>query len=170
MQDEKNENIDSLNDTDTVDTESTGADTSNETTSESIDVDVSKLLETNKRLFERAKKAEADLKAIKSSTNQSSQQSSATQIDVDERILKANGTPEVLLKELKAIATLRGVSLIDAQSDKLYIAVKSQYEKEEKHKAASLGASRGSANVQTKKTLNTANLTREEHMKLVKGL
>lgn len=98
-----------------------------------------------------------------------SQTSSSSTVDVDERILKAQGMNPELLKQLKDIAALKKVSLIDAQTDELFVAVKAQFEKEEKRKAAQVGASRGSGSVQVRKTLNTPGLSREEHMKLVKG-
>ena len=57
MAEENNENLDSQNETVEVVTD--------DTTGDDTQVDIAKLQETNKKLFERAKKAEADLKLYK---------------------------------------------------------------------------------------------------------
>jgi hypothetical protein len=124
----------------------------------------------------RAEKAEAEAKRLKESNSSSSPKpaeatpaQTSPSVDVDERILLANGMPDELLKQLKDIARLRGLSLIDAQRDSLFVAVKSQYEKDETSKKASVRSSRGSGQVEQKKTLQTPGLTREEHKALAKG-
>lgn len=89
-------------------------------------------------------------------------------IDIDERVLKAQGMSDEVLKQLKDVAKLRGLSLIDAQTDPVFQALKSQLEQEEKSKKAQLGASRGAPKVTPKKEPNTPGLTREEHMALAK--
>jgi hypothetical protein len=129
------------------------------------EVDVEQLQATNKKLYERAKKAEADLKAAKLAAPP--QQASPT--NVEETVLLANGMPEDLMKELKAVAAVRKVSLIKAQTDPIFVAVKVQYEKDQKQEAASLPASRGSGAMKVKKDFNTPGLTREEHMAMVKS-
>lgn len=124
----------------------------------------------------RAEKAESKLKELqKSNSSSSSNETQFTQtqaspsIDVDERILKANGMDDELLKQLKDVAKLRNISLIDAQKDDLFVAIKSRYEKEETSKKASVRSSRGSGSVEAKKTLQTPGLTKEEHKALLKG-
>lgn len=87
-------------------------------------------------------------------------------INIDERVLKAQGMPNEQLTVLKDIARLRGTSLIDAQSDPLFEAEKSRLEKEEKAKKAQLGASRGAPKTQPKKDFTTPGLSREDHMAL----
>lgn len=167
--DTTNENIDSTNDTETVETESTGTETESADTSSESEVDVAKLQETNKRLFERAKKAEAELKASKANKPgavKTEQQTSP--VDVDERILKSQGMADDLLSELKVIAKIRGVSLIDAQKDSLFVAVKEKFEKDTRVQKASMGASRGSGTVKPKVTADTPGLSREDHMRIAK--
>ena len=125
----------------------------------------------------RAEKAEKELKELQKNNSFSSdktdkaetQAQSSPSIDVDERILKANGMSDELLTQLKDIATLRKVSLIDAQKDSLFVAVKKDYEKEETSKKASVSSSRGSSSAKVQKNLNTPGLTREEHRALLKG-
>lgn len=85
---------------------------------------------------------------------------------VEETVLKAQGMAPELLNELKVIAKMRKVNLIDAQNDKLFKAVKAEYEKNEKIKKSSLGASQGSGQRQAKKSITTPGLSRDEHREL----
>lgn len=161
-------------------TEDVNLDTPNETAEESVEPlgldlevaeeetpetpDVEKLQATNKKLYERAKKAEADLKALKGTKPPQA----TPQLDVEETVLLATGLPEELLGELKAIAQVRKTSLIKAQNDPIFIAVKEQFEKDKKKEDASLPAARGSGAVKPKKDTTTPGLSREEHMKLAR--
>ena len=161
MQEDENVIIDTP-----IDTEETV-----ETPTTETEVDVEQVQATNKRLFERAKKAEAELKALKQGNlpkPEAKPQANAPLIDVDERILKANGMPDELLAELRVIAALRGVSVIDAQNDHLFVATKEKFDKDSKSKAASMGASRGSGQIKVQKTFTSPGLTREEHMAMIK--
>lgn len=88
--------------------------------------------------------------------------------NVEETVLRANGMEHGLLKQLKDIAKLRNVSLLDAQSDDLFVQIKDKYEKDKKQKAASLPASRGSGSTKAKKELATPGLSRDEHKNLYK--
>lgn len=135
-----------------------------EETIETPPVDVEQLQATNKKLFERAKKAEADLKALKGT-----RPASPASPNVEETVLLANGMPEELLAELKVVATVRKVSLIKAQADPIFVAVKEKFEKDQKREGASLPASRSSGNVKPKKDFSTPGLSREEHLAMVKN-
>ena len=94
------------------------------------------------------------------------QPSTSPQVDVEALVLKANGMPDDLLKELKAVAAVRQVSLLDAQTDPIFVAVKEKFESDKKRADASMGAARGGGTIKAKKGLDTPDLTREEHMKL----
>lgn len=136
-------------------------------------VDVDKILETNKKLFERAKTAEAAVKAFKGSGMPAPKvvsTPSASPLDPVEAALLVNGMSEELLGELKKVAQVRGTSLLKAQSDPIFVAVKANLEKEKKTQDASLGASRSSGAVKPKKDLSSPGLTREEHMAMIKNL
>lgn len=85
-------------------------------------------------------------------------------VNVEETVLLANGMPEALMEELKAVAAVRKTSLIKAQTDPIFVAVKEKFEREQTQKEASLPASRGAGTVKPKKDFNTPGLTREEHM------
>jgi hypothetical protein len=113
-------------------------------------------------ILARAKKAEEKAKEVRRPEVQSSPSSP----DIDERILKANGMPDELLKDLKAIAQVRGNTLLDAVKDPLFVTLKESYEKEQKVKSASLGASRGSGEAKPKKDATTPGLSREEHKEI----
>ena len=89
--------------------------------------------------------------------------------NVEETVLLANGMSEALMNELKAVAAVRKVSLIKAQSDPIFVAVKEKFEKDQKREDASLPASRGSGAAKPKKDFSTPGLTREEHMAMVKA-
>lgn len=131
-------------------------------TIETPEVDVEQLQATNKKLYERAKNAEADLKALKGTAQQASP-------NVEETVLLANGMPEELMVELKAVAAVRKVSLLKAQADPIFVAVKEKFEKDQKREEASLPASRGSGAMKVKKDFTTPGLSREEHMAMVKS-
>lgn len=135
---------------------------------ETPEVDVEQLQATNKKLFERAKKAEAELKAVKVS-KPAEVTVPASPTNVEETVLLANGMSDELLGELKAVARARGInSLIKAQTDPIFVAVKERFEKDQKQKDASLGASRGSGSVKPKRDFSTPGLSKEEHKALAK--
>lgn len=113
----------------------------------------------------RAKKAEDELKILKK-PKESPAPVAPPQANVEETVLLATGLPEELLGELKAVAQVRKVSLIKAQTDPIFVAVKEKFEKDQKQKNASLGVSRGSGQAKPKITLSTPNLTREQHKAL----
>lgn len=132
-------------------------------------IDEEAIVERNKKLYARTKKAEADAKAAKNQTVPAPKpEAPATPQapNVEEVVLKAQGMAPELLSQLKDIAALRGVSLLDAQSDPLFVAVKSEFEKAEKSKAAAVGVSRGSGSQKAKPSLATPALSREDHKAL----
>lgn len=163
MENEEDVIVETTNDT-VPEIVETPADTSEET-DVTIEVDAEQLQATNKKLYERAKKAEAELKALRGSTGAPAK-SVSPQLGVEEAVLLANGMSEELLGELKAVAKVRGTSLIKAQADPIFVAVKEKFEKDKKQKDASLPASRGASAVKAAKTANTPGLTREEHKAL----
>ena len=111
-----------------------------------------------RRLFEKSQK--------KPAPEQTKPQ--ATPLNVEETVLLATGMNEELLESLKKVAQVTGTSLIKAQNDPIFVAVKEKFEREKKSSSASLGASRGSGSVKAQKSLSTPGLTREEHMKLAR--
>lgn len=164
---ETTENLDSSNETANEIAVETQEDATTEESTETTDgVDVAQLQATNKKLYERAKTAEAALKTAKA-------QSASSQPNVEEAAtiaaLQVNGMSDELVSELKTVAKVRGISLLKAQTDPIFIAVKDKFEKDQKQKEATLGASRGSGQAKVKKDFNTPGLTRDEHRKMVLG-
>lgn len=119
----------------------------------------------------RAKKAEADLKALRgNSPAPKKPQQASSPADVDERILLSQGMHPELLKVLKKVSSVQGVGLIEAQTDDIFVAVKEKFESEQKAKKASVPASRGSGAPIAKKDFRTPGLTEAEHRKMVQSL
>ena len=108
-----------------------------------------------RRLFEKTQKAKPE---------QTKPQ--ATPLNVEETVLLATGMEESLLETLKKVAAVSGTSLIKAQNDPIFVAVKEKFERENKSSKASLGASRGAGTAKVQKSFATPGLSREEHMKL----
>ena len=116
----------------------------------------------------RAKKAEEELKALKKPVPTPVTQTvpANPQASVEETVLLVNGMPEELVEKLKVISKVNNVSLIKAQTDPIFIAIKEGYEKELKQKDASLPVSRGSGQQKPKKDFKTPGLTEAERKEM----
>lgn len=108
-----------------------------------------------RRLYEKTQKAKPE---------QTKPQ--ATPLNIEETVLLANGMEETLLETLKKVAAVNGTSLIKAQNDPIFVAVKEKFERETKQESASLGASKGAGSVKAQKTFTTPGLSAEEHKKM----
>lgn len=150
--------------------------TNNETELENVtesqpEVDVDKLTEINSKLFARAKKAEEELKKLRSQPKAETKSVPSTNTyvsreELDLAILQTkNGYDEELIDTLKTISKGKGVSLIQAQEDPLFKLALEQKEAEIKKSKAQLGASRGSTSTPAK---TVKGMTREEHIAYVK--
>jgi hypothetical protein len=172
MENENEVILDTTNEAEEETVEIPETETEEETIETEPEVDVVQLQATNKKLFERAKKAEADLKALKGNIPQAKKpaQQTSSPVDVDERILVSQGMSQELLKELKVISKVRGVGLIEAQADPIFVAVKEKFDAEQKQKKASVPASRGSGSPTVRKDFKTPGLTAAEHRKMVESL
>lgn len=117
-----------------------------------------------KQAIARAKKAEAELKALKGKKPAEASQLNNTdsQSTIEETVLRAQGMSEELVDKLKMIAQVTGKTLIQAQSDPYFVSVKTAMEEEAKSAQAKLHTSRGSGSVKQEKDFNTPNLTEEE--------
>jgi len=125
--------------------------------------------EAKRQLTARAKKAEKEAKALRSKPAKESSEAINNTLsadDVDVKILQSQGMSEDLIKELKAIAQVRGTSILATQLDPIFISIKEKKEQEDKNTAASLGASKGSGKVKARKSTATPNLSEEEHRNL----
>ncbi len=160
-----------------ADTELLSVETQDEQEIEQPEVDVQKVLETNKRLFARAKEAEAKLKQFQSAPkvenkapSQINNNTANSNLDIEKTVLLATGMDSELLIQLEKVAKVEGTSLIEAQKSDLFISIKSQIEAKSKSEKASLGASRGSARTPVKKSFDTPGLTADEHKQMVQDL
>lgn len=135
---------------------------------EAIKLELARAKEAQAQILARAKKAEAELKSAKSTV---SPQINNTPTDeaIQTQILKAQGLSDEMLVELKAVAAVRKISLIEAQNDPIFTAIKNDKEAETKSAKASLGASKGSRPEKKEKTFETAGLTPEEHKAIWKS-
>jgi hypothetical protein len=122
------------------------------------------------QILARAKKAEADLKALKAASQTTATQTTTsnalTADEIDMRVLKAQGMSDELIGQLSKVAKVTGKSLFDAQSDEIFIAMKTKHEAEEKAEKAKLGVSRGSGSAKKEKEINTPGLSEADHKEL----
>lgn len=105
----------------------------------------------------KANKSEKPERETPTTTN------SLTKQEIQEEILIAKGIDPQLLEEMKALATLRGKTLLQMENDPIILAMKETKEAEAAKAKARLGASRGSTSVKAQKTTTTPNLSDEDH-------
>lgn len=105
---DENEIIDSTNDTEVVETEETTEST------ETAEVDVEKLKEINRKLFERAKKAEAEAKAFKAKQTLTTK---SPKVKIEDDVLK--DIEQLKLSEKKRQAGYK-FGLSPEETDKLF--------------------------------------------------
>ena len=97
------------------------------------------------------------------------EQKATPTLDPIEAALLVGGMSKEVLGQLKKVSALTGKDLIESQTDPIFVAVKEKFEKDQKREEASLPASRGAGAVKAKKTFETPNLSREEHMAMVQA-
>lgn len=151
--------------------EETVADTGTEDSQEDTDTDdvealkqqLAKANEAKAAILRRAKKAEQQLKDKKPSQINSPAHSLE---DIEATVLKSQGIPDDILRDMKALAKVRGKSLLDIQNDPIILTLKKQREDEDKANKAKLGASKSTASVKKEVSFNTPGLSDEEHKRL----
>lgn len=116
----------------------------------------------------RAKKAEAELKALKEKPSASITKQALSEEDVDLKILISQGMDPALSNDLKIIAKLRGIKVIEAKNDPVFVAMESQKAAEAKAQKAKLGASKGSSQVRKERTINSPGISDTDHKELWK--
>ena len=134
---------------------------------ETLKVKLAESEEAKRQITARAKAAEAKLKekpAPQPLINALSKD------DTELLILASQGLNDPdLIGELKALAKVRGKSLIETQTDPIFIAMKAAREETAKVEKAKLGASKGSGGIRKGKDLNTPGLSDAEHRELWKA-
>ena len=118
----------------------------------------------------RAKKAEAELKALKGEAQSKPTQNINSNVlsaeDVDIKILKAAGKPQDEIDYLKKLAQVNGTGIVEAQSDGLYKSWVAQKEADSRAEKARLGASRGAGSVKEERSTTTPDLSDKDHKEL----
>lgn len=116
------------------------------------------------QLTARAKKAEAELKTMKSQPVKATQHTNnLTSEEIEAKILKAQNVTEEEIAYLKKLAAFNGVSLLDAQSDDMFVSFKAKRDQELKSEKAKLGVSSRSGQYKQEKTFNTPGLSDADH-------
>ena len=136
---------------------------------ETLKVKLAESEEAKRQITARAKAAEAKLKERPAPAPQPIT-NALSKDDTELLILASQGLndPE-LIGELKALAKVRGKSLIETQTDPIFIAMKAAREETAKVEKAKLGASKGSGGIRRGKDLNTPGLSDAEHRELWKA-
>jgi len=123
-----------------------------------------------RQVVARAKKAEAELKALKNTPAPQKEiitnNNPVNQDVIEETILRSQGLSDELLGELKALAKVRGTSLLATQADPIFVKMKEVKEEEAKAEKAKLSASRGSGQTKKTKDFGSQGLSDEEHKAL----
>jgi hypothetical protein len=127
------------------------------------DAQLQKEAEARRQLTARAKAAEAAKPKVEPQKNINNPIDDAM---IEKKILKSQGMSDELLGELETLAKVRGKSLLDTQTDPIFIALKETKEAEAKAVKAKLGASRGSGTVKASKDFNTPGLSEAEHKEM----
>ncbi len=135
---------------------------------EALKAQIEKDAVAKRQLAARAKKAEDENRTLKKAPVTAPATQSAQSIE--ETVLLANGMDESLMESLKKVAAVQGTSLIKAQNDPIFIAMKEGFEKDKAQKASSMPASRGSGQQKPKKDFRTPGLTEAEHKAMHEGL
>lgn len=142
-----------------------------EETVESLKEKLAKEQEARRQLTARAKIAEEKLKASAPApvkVNPPTINNGIDEATIERKILKSQGMSDELLEELVALSKVRGKSLLDVQSDPIFIALKDAKEAESKKAKATLGSSRSSGVVKNEKSFETPGLSEEEHKEMWK--
>ena len=163
MSDELNEELDpiieAVDSTEEAPTEESVA----ETDKPEVDLE-----EQNRKLYARAKKAEAELKELKSKQAEKPiNQTNTDFLSREEGILIAQGMDADDLDELKVVAQAKGLSLLKAKETPLFQGYLDHKAKELKKERAKLPASKGSGQSQEK---SISDLSKEEHQALVREM
>lgn len=123
--------------------------------------------EREKKLFARAKEAEAKAKKLREENealkNKPQEKINPPTIDTEELRLIAKGLTDEDIEKARIISKGKGISLSEAIKDPMFVAAKEKEEAERKKEDAKLGASKGSSQADGEKVFKSG-LTREEHM------
>lgn len=115
-----------------------------------------------KRLFEKAT-TKPQASQPRAPQQASPQPDTAEVVILDKWIEKGVPNAEELMESLKKVAQVNNLTLLKAQNDPIFVAVKEKFEKDKKQESASMPASRSSGTAKPKKDFATPGLSREDH-------
>lgn len=119
------------------------------------------------KLYQRAKKAEQELKALKAQGSKPLINNNSSGLTRDEAILIAKGVPEEVINEANDIAKAKGITLSEAMKTPIVTAFIANLKQVETKEKAQLGSS-GSGGKSSKVELSQAvGMTEEEHRKAI---
>lgn len=123
--------------------------------------EIESLRKATAQLTARARKAEAEVKSLKAQPVQNINNNNPQFLD--ELKLTARGISDEEIEQAKIVAKGKGISLIEAIKDPLFLTYQATFKENKRKEDAKLGASHGSGESQDE-TLITEDMTREEHM------
>ncbi len=138
---------------------------------EQVKEETEKAKQFARQALARAKKAEAELKELRKSDKpveapQTTNNNPLTPDDIDARVLRLQGMPDDVVEALKKVAKINGTTLMEAQTDKVFMTMKAQMEADKTAEQAKLGASKGSGTSRKTKTFNSSGLSDAEHKEM----
>ena len=147
-------------------------DTQDESTSgdeETTDLagELEKARKANAQILARAKRAEEEVKKFKASGETKAQPNLNNVLSREEAFLIAKGYDDESLNQIQVIAKGKGISMLEAEKDALFVSYKEKKESEAKAEKAKLGASKGSGQKESKPGFNNFE-SLEDHKKLWK--
>jgi len=119
------------------------------------------------QLTARAKKAEDELRNIKTSKETKADSNLTNTLSREEAFLIAKGYDDESLNQIQVIAKGKGISMLDAEKDPLFISYKEKKDAEAKAEKAKLGASKGSGQKESKPGFQNFD-SLEDHKKIWK--
>lgn len=148
-----------------VDTQEESTSGDEETTD--LAVELEKAKKAISQLTARAKRAEDEAKKNKIPSDTKAQPNLTNTLSREEAVLIAQGYDLETLNQIQVIAKGKGVSLLEAEKDPLFVSYKEKKDAEAKAEKAKLGASKGSGQKETKPGFNSFE-SLEDHKKLWK--
>lgn len=153
--------------------------TNDEDVDPNADIDVDKLLDTNKKLYARVKEAETKAKRVKELEDELQklkekpepevpQVPSQESLTKEEVILFSKGFSLDEVEKIKTISKLEDTGLLAAVESDVFKAWKASQDAKKKDEEAELESTSGSPKVKKKIDFNTPDLTPEQHRELFK--
>lgn len=135
-----------------VDTQEQSTSGDEETTEQSSEEVVSK--KQFDQVLARAKRAEDTVRKFKTSNETKAPSNLNNVLSREEAVLIARGYDDESLNQIQVIAKGKGISMLDAEKDPLFVSYKEKKESEAKAEKAKLGASKGSGQKESKPGFN----------------